>query len=158
AVLEHWSSLLRFRRIFRSGSLEPARLNHRRTGRTVLVIVVNVAEYRSKITSYQVGLSRDTHSVRTLRKNYAPGWFLKPNQSVWKADFGARPGFQHYVNKYAEVVTLNPWDDVVEFFRRAPTNLSIGGLPPGPLHYPMRYPLLNTAAMAAAAEALAGWF
>jgi hypothetical protein len=121
-----------------------------------VIIDVNVVEYHSLISSYEIGLSRDTHTVKTLRKKYAPRWFLKGKPSKWRADLAANGGFQQYVDKYAEVVALGPWDDVVEFFRRAPSNVST--LPPGPLSYPASYPLLNTAAMAAATEALAGWF
>jgi hypothetical protein len=64
------------------------------------------------------------------------------------------PGFQRYVMKYSEVVLGDPWADIVLYYDQAAV---LAGAPT-PLGFPPRYPLLNSAAMAMAAEALAGWF
>jgi hypothetical protein len=66
-----------------------------------VIISVNVVEYHSPISSYEIGLSRDTHTVKTLREKYAPKWFLKPKVSTWRADLAANGGFQQYVDKYS---------------------------------------------------------
>lgn len=118
---------------------------------------VRITEYRCVISGHQLGLVRDTHTAAVLRRRYAPSWFASPKSWIWTADLAAPPGFQWQVDKYAEVVTKDPWDDVVLYFAR---RARAGGLPvgPGPLFYPGRYPILNSAAMASAAEAIAGWF
>jgi len=64
------------------------------------------------------------------------------------------PGFQRYVMKYSEGVLGDPWADIVLYYDQAAV---LAGAPT-PLGFPPRYPLLNSAAMAMAAEALAGWF
>ena len=122
-----------------------------------MIIDVSVTEYRHSLTSRQIGLTRDRHTTSILREQYVPLWFQSPRMGQWKADLNAYPGFQQYVNKYTEVTTEEPWNDVVLFFRRL---AAVGSRPiqTGGLFYPGRYPLLNTAAMAGAAEALAGWF
>ena len=122
-----------------------------------MILDVSVTEYRHSVTAHEVGLTRDTHTVSRLRKQYVPSWFSRPTQRLWRADLTASPGFQWYVDKYAEVITNEPWNDVELFFQRLAA-VGRGPIPPGPLFYPGRYPLLNTAAMASAAEALAGWF
>lgn len=122
-----------------------------------MILNVLVTEYRSLITPHVIGLTRDAHTVSRLRQMYAPSWFSSPTRWTWNADLDAGRGFQHYVDKYAEVTTEAPWNDVVLFFNRM-SSLSGTPVPPGPLYYPARYPLLNIAAMANAAEALAGWF
>ena len=122
-----------------------------------MILNVSVTEYRPLVTAHELGLARDTHTVARLRQRYAPSWFSNPSNWVWRPDLDAAPGFQHYVDKYAESSTLAPWEDVILFFNRL---AAVSGTPitPGPLYYPARYPLLNTAAMASATEALAGWF
>jgi hypothetical protein len=126
-----------------------------------MIIDVSVNEYRHAVTAHEIGLTRDSHTVSILRQQYAPQWFTNPQQSMWAADLKASPGFQWYVDKYAEATTLDPWDDVSEFFRRmakVSPMPSSGVASSSALYYPGRYPLLNTSAMASAAEALAGWF
>ena len=122
-----------------------------------MIIDVEVTEYRHGITTDQIGLSRDTHSQKRLRSTYAPGWFSSPSRWLWRADLAASPGFQHKVDKFAEVTAVEPWQDIIEYFARKAV---AGGVQPptGALHYPGRYPILNTGAMAAATEGLAGWF
>ena len=122
-----------------------------------MILNVSVTEYRPLVSSYEIGLARDSHTVSRLRARYAPLWFSSHNSWTWHADLAAGRGSQHYVDKYSEVTTEAPWNDVVLFFNRMSL---LGGtrVPTGPLYYPARYPLLNGAAMANAAEALAGWF
>ena len=122
-----------------------------------MILNVSVTEYRYSVTAHEVGLTRDTYTVSRLREQYVPSWFSTPNQWQWRADLAGNPGFQWYVDKYTEVTTSGPWNDVDLFFQRLAA-VGRGSVQGGPLFYPGRYPLLNTAAMASAAEALAGWF
>lgn len=122
-----------------------------------MILNVSVTEYRHPVTAHEVGLTRDTHTVSRLREQYVPLWFSAPFQRQWRADLTASPGFQWYVDKYAEVVTNEPWSDVELFFQRLAA-VGRGPIPSSRLYYSGRYPLLNTAAMASGAEALAGWF
>ncbi len=122
-----------------------------------MILDVSVTEYRHQVTAHEVGLTRDTYTVSRLRERYVPSWFSAPAQRQWSADLTASPGFQWYVDKYAEVTTSEPWNDVDLFFQRLAA-VGRGSAQGGPLFYPGRYPLLNTAAMASSAEALAGWF
>lgn len=92
-----------------------------------------------------------------LKRAYAPLWFSEPMQWRWQADLDATLGFQNYVDKYSEVTTQNPWDDIALFFQRA-RGFGQTQNPPSGLLYPVKAPELNIAAMASAAEALAGWF
>ena len=62
-----------------------------------MIINVNVVEYQSQITSYEIGLSRDTHTVKTLRKNYAPRWFLKPKRLYQTSRRGPSAGSLIYL-------------------------------------------------------------
>jgi hypothetical protein len=122
-----------------------------------MILAISVTEYRYKIAPHELGLVRDTHTAKRLRQVYAPGWFKSRSVYPWKVDLNAPPGFQSQVDKYAEVVTQNPWNDVELYFTRfaKASGLATG---PGILHYPGRYPILNSAAMAAAAEGIAGWY
>ena len=122
-----------------------------------MILNVSVTEYRHSVTAHEVGLTRDTHTVSRLREQYVPSWFSASSQWQWIADLAASPGFQRYVNKYTEVTTSEPWNDVELFFQRLAA-VGQGSAQVGPLLYPLRYPILNAAAMASAAEALAGWF
>ena len=122
-----------------------------------MIINVSVTEYRHSITAHEVGLTRDTQTVSRLREQHVPSWFSAPTQSQWQADLNAGPGFQWYVDKYTEVTTSEPWKDVELFFQRLDAVGRWTGHG-GNLLYPSRNPLLNTAAMANSAEALAGWF
>ena len=126
-------------------------------GSSGMLLNVSVTRYRHLVTAREVGLTRDTHTVSRLRDRYVPAWFANPVRWIWPADLTASPGFQWYVDKYAEVTTLNPWDDVDLFFQRLAA-VGRGTIRPGALFYPGRWPLINTAAMASASEALAGWF
>lgn len=122
-----------------------------------MILNVSVTEYRHSITAQEVGLTRDTQTVSRLREQYVPSWFSAPTRSQWQADLDSTPGFQWYVDKYSEVVTSEPWSDVELFFQRlaAVGRRTAHGRN---LYYPGRDPLLNTAAMAYSAEALAGWY
>ena len=122
-----------------------------------MILNVSVTEYRHSVAAHEVGLTRDTHTVSRLREQYVPSWFSLPSQWQWRADLTASPGFQWYVDKYSEVTTSEPWNDVVLFFQRLAA-VGRGSAQRGSLFYPGRHPLLNTAAMASSAEALAGWF
>lgn len=122
-----------------------------------MVLNVAVTEYRAIIPSQVVGLARDSHTVRRLRAQYAPLWFTSPIKSTWNPDLNAGRGFQHCVDKYAEVTLKAPWDDVLLYYDWL-FLLSGKSIQPGTLHYPPLYPVLNTSAMSNAAEALAGWF
>ncbi len=122
-----------------------------------MILNVSVTEYRHSVTAHEVGLTRDTHTVSRLREQYVPSWFSTPNQWQWKADLAANRGFQWYVDKYTEVTTSEPWNDVDLFFQRL-ARVGARSARVGPLLYTLRYPILNAAAMASAAEALAGWF
>ncbi len=124
-----------------------------------MILNVSVTEYRHPVTAHEVGLTRDTLTISRLRERYVPSWFSSRARSQWQwqADLDAGTGFQTYVDKYTEVTTSEPWNDVELFFDRLAAvgrRASYGGS----LYYPGRYPLLNSAAMANAAEALAGWF
>lgn len=121
------------------------------------VLNVSGVEYRNQIDPRVLGLVRDTHTEKVLRSQYAPAWFQRPTPLSWSADLTSARGFQWYVDKYSEAVTVEPWDDVVQFFGRL-GKAAGKPAPIPPLFYPARFPILNTAAMAAAAEALAGWF
>ena len=118
---------------------------------------VSVAEYRRVLTPREIGLTRDARTVSTLRNDYAPLWFSNRTDWRWRADFDAPPGFQRYVDMYSEVTTHQPWDDVALFFDRV-AKAESGDISLDPLSYPEPSPLLNSAAMASASEALAGWF
>ena len=122
-----------------------------------MIVNVAVTEYWHQITPHEVGLARDTHTASVLRANYSPAWFSTPKHWNWPADFSSGRGFQWYVNKYAEVTTDNPWNDVLLYFANL-AKVKGSPTPTGLLYYPGRYPILNSAAMAAAAEALVGWF
>ena len=122
-----------------------------------MIIDVSVTEYHHSVTAHEIGLTRDRHTTSRLRERYVPSWFHSPNKWTWKADLTTHPGFQWYVDKYAEITTSDPWNDVVLFFRRLAT-VGPGPIQTGGLFYPGRYPLMNPAAMAGSAEALAGWF
>jgi len=117
-------------------------------------LTVTVTEHKATLSAREIGLARDAFSAKVLRQKYAPAWFASPSRSVWNADLKAAPGFDRYVAKYAEVVLSSPWDDVVLFYDQS---AKLAGAPT-PLGFPPRFPLLNTAAMAMAAEALAGWY
>lgn len=121
------------------------------------ILDVSVVEYRRALTPREIGLTRDGRTVSMLRNNYVPAWFSNPTNWRWRADFDDPPGFQRYVDKYSEVTTHQPWDDVALFFDRV-GNMGNGGGSLGALSYPDPAPLLNGAAMASASEALAGWF
>ena len=123
-----------------------------------MILDVAVTEYRHVVTSYEVGLTRDKHTESILRKEHAPAWFSNPVRSQATLDFAASRGFQWYVDKYSEVATQDPWDDISLFFRRAARVGQIRLRPPSALLYTAQYPILNTSAMASASEALAGWF
>lgn len=118
---------------------------------------VSVAEYRRALTPREIGLTRDARTVSTLRSEYVPLWFANRTDWQWRADFDAPPGFQRYVDMYSEFTTHQPWDDVELFFDRVEKAKNDGALL-DPLSYSDSRPLLNSAAMASAAEALAGWF
>lgn len=122
-----------------------------------MILDVSVTEYRHAVTGREVGLTRDRRTESRLRQTYAPAWFTNPRRWQWQADLDAAPGFQDYVDKYSEVTTKDPWDDIALFFQRASafgqTQFSSAAL-----LYPAKTPELNIAAMASASEALAGWF
>ncbi len=123
-----------------------------------MIIDVSVTEYRHAVTAQEIGLTRDRYTTPRLRERYVPSWFHSPKMWTWKADLTTHPGFQRYVDKYTEFITEEPWNDVVLFFQRRAV-VGRGPIQPSGLFYPSgRYPLLNTAAMAGSAEALAGWF
>ena len=118
---------------------------------------VSVSEYRRVLTPREIGLTRDAQTVSTLRSEYVPLWFANRTAWRWRADFDAPPGFQRYVDMYSEFTTHQPWDDVALFFDRV-EKAGSGGAPLDSLSYSDARPLMNYAAMASAAEALAGWF
>ena len=127
-----------------------------------MILSVNVNEHHADVDSHVIGLARDSNTAAVLRRDYAEKWFDYSNQWLWSADLSAGRGFQWQVDKYAEVVTVEPWKDVQFYFAQ---KAKVGGPPTpstiiltGPLKNPPRYPILNSAAMAAASEALAGWF
>lgn len=122
-----------------------------------MLLDVSVTEYRRAIMPREIGLTRDRRTEGMLKRAYAPLWFSNPIQWQWQADLDATPGFQNYVDKYSEVTTQNPWDDIALFFQRA-RGFGQTQNPPSGLLYPVKAPELNIAAMASAAEALAGWF
>ena len=73
-----------------------------------------------------------------------------------RADFGADGReFQPYVDRYSEVVASEPWKDIELYFERKEV---VDRAPSDALFYPDNRPILNTAALASATEALAGWF
>jgi len=119
-----------------------------------LILNVDVTEYRHPVTSHEIGLARDPLSAKVLRQNYAHAWFSSPTARRWQPDLSGTPGFQRYVDKYAEVVVDDPWADIILYHTQS---AMLAGAPT-PLAFPPRYPLLNSAAMAMAAEALAGWY
>jgi hypothetical protein len=118
-----------------------------------LILNIDITQYTHPVTSHEIGLARDQLSAKVLRHNYAPKWFSAPATRQWQPDLNGTPGFQRYVNKYAEVVLADPWADIVLYYDQA-ARLAGAQIPLG---YPPRYPLLNSSAMAMAAEALAGW-
>ena len=123
-----------------------------------MILDVSVTEYRHTITTQDVGLARDRQTISILRKTHAPAWFTNPVRSQLTADFTAPPGFQWYVDKYSEVTTQEPWNDIQLYFRRA-SRLQSSQPQQSMLYFPLRsQPLLNIAAMASAAEAIAGWY
>src|SRR5262245_43504288 len=119
-----------------------------------MVLTVDITEYTHPVSRHEIGLARDPLSAKVLRQNYANAWFSNPSSRRWKPDLSGTPGFQRFVDKYAEVVLQNPWDDIVRFYDQS----AILAGAPTPLGFPPRHPLLNSAAMAMAAEALAGWY
>ncbi len=127
-----------------------------------MILDVSVTEYRYTITSEQVGLTRDRQTLSILRNQQVPHWYSSESQWKWQADLTAGRGFQWYVDKYSEVTTQNPWDDVELYFRRVQRAARVGPtqipIPQSRLLYPANRPVLNTFAMASAAEAIAGWF
>lgn len=123
-----------------------------------MILDVEVTEYRHVVMPQEIGLTRDRQTVSILRNDYIPSWFSNESRWQWKADLTAGHGFQWYVDKYSEVTTLNPWDDIELYFQRL-AKVRQGSLPAtGGLLYPVNHPVLNIAAMASASEALAGWF
>ena len=122
-----------------------------------MILDVAVTEYRHTVTPHEIGLTRDRRTESILRQRYAPNWFSNPVQSQWTPDLTRGQGFQSYVDKYAEVTTQEPWDDIALFFQRA-ARLGQVQMPPGGLLYPVHRPILNISAMASASEGLAGWF
>ena len=122
-----------------------------------MILDVSVTEYRHDVTALEIGLSRDKRTESMLRRTYVSAWFTNPRHWQQQADLNAPPGFQHYVDKYSEVTTKDPWDDIVLFFQRAPA-LGQAQFSSGALRYPVKTHELNIAAMASASEALAGWF
>ena len=123
-----------------------------------MILDVAVTEYRHMITAHEIGLVRDRQTVSRLRKQYAPSWFASPNNRQMQVDFAVGQGFQWYVDKYSEVTTQEPWNDVTAYFQRV-AGIRSAQPPQSRLFYPLRnQPLLNTAAMASGAESIAGWF
>jgi hypothetical protein len=118
-----------------------------------MVLSVDVTQYTHGFDRKDIGRTRDAFTAKLLRQHAANTWFANPKISVWPADFSVAPGFDWFVRKYAEVILGDPWRDVELYFNNA---AALQGA--NPLGYPPRHPLLNTAAMAMAAEALAGWF
>ena len=110
-----------------------------------MVINVDITEYRAPVTAYEVGLAGNRSGAKLLKERYSSAWFSSPQSQSKQLDVTPSAGFQKLVDKYAEVTTHDPWSDVTLYFQR----LSSG---------PLRFPILNTAAMAAASEAIAGWF
>ena len=123
-----------------------------------MILDVSVTEYRHTITTQEVGLTRDRQTVSRLREQYAPSWFASPNDWQRQVDLDVGRGFQWYVDKYSEVTTREPWNDVTLYFRRT-AGIRRAQPTQGGLFYTLRnQPVLNIAAMASAAEAIAGWF
>ena len=123
-----------------------------------MILDVSVTEYRHTITTQEIGLTRDRRTISILRKTHTPTWFSNPVRRQLIVDFTIQPGFQWYVDKYSEVTTQEPWNDVTSYFQRI-AGIRRAPAPQGGLFYPLRnQPLLNTAAMASAAEAIAGWY
>ena len=122
-----------------------------------MIIDVWVKEYRHRVTAHEIGLTRDRHTISTLRQRYAPDWFLNPIDRHMTADFTAPPGFQRYVDKYSEATTQEPWRDIESYFQKKNRIGSVQN-PQGLMSYPVSYPRINTAALASSGEALAGWF
>ena len=122
-----------------------------------MILNVSVTEYRSELTLREIGLTRDRRTASSLRSVFVPRWFANPTSGRIRADFGEDgQEFQAYVDRYSEVAALEPWKDVELFFEKSARS---GARRSNPLFYPSdAYPLLNIAAMASAAEALAGWF
>jgi len=110
-----------------------------------VVINVDVTEYRAPITRYEVGLAGNRPGAKLLKQRYSSAWFSAPKLQSKQLDVAAGAGFQKFVDKYAEVTTFDPWSDVNLYFQRRSAGFS-------------RFSILNTAAMAAASEAIAGWF
>jgi hypothetical protein len=123
-----------------------------------MILDVSVTEYRQTITAHEIGLVRDRQTISRLRKQYAPSWFASPNDWQRQVDLDVGRGFQWYVDKYSEVTTREPWNDVTLYFRRT-AGIRRAQPTQGGLFYTLRnQPVLNIAAMASAAEAIAGWF
>lgn len=121
-----------------------------------MILNVSVTEYRRELTHLEIGLARDRLTVATLRREHVPNWFANPTNFRMRADFGADGrGFQPYVDRYSEVATSEPWKDIELYFERKE---GVGYAPAGALFYSDNRPILNTAALASATEALAGWF
>ena len=123
-----------------------------------MILDVSITEYRQTVTAYEVGLTRDRQTESRLRQQYTPAWFANPVRRQITADFTTAPGFQWYVDKYSEVTTSDPWNDIERYFQRANLVGRQGHGQPNVLSYPVSYPILNITAMASAAEALAGWY
>jgi hypothetical protein len=109
------------------------------------VINVDIIEYRAAITKYEVGLAGNRPGAKLLKDRYSQAWFSSPISDAKQLDLTRAGGFQAYVDAYTEVTTSDPWNDVELYFQRL-------------IAAPSRFPILNTAAMAAASEAIAGWF
>lgn len=84
-----------------------------------MILDVAVTEYRHVVSPREIGLTRDRQTVARLRSQYAPLWYSNASTWQWQAELESGMGFQGYVDKYSEVVTLNPWDDIDLFYRRA---------------------------------------
>ena len=109
------------------------------------MINIDIVEYRAAITKYEVGLAGNRPGAKLLKDRYSQAWFLSRTTDVKQLDPTEAGGFQAYVDAYTEVTTADPWNDVELYFQRV-------------IAAPSRVPILNTAAMAAASEAIAGWF
>ena len=122
-----------------------------------MILDVSVTEYRQTITAHEIGLVRDRQTISRLRRQNVPSWFASPNDWRRPVDLDVERGFQWYVDKYSEVTTRDPWNDVELYFRRT-AGIRRARHAQDDLFYPLRNePLLNIAAMASAAEAIAGW-
>lgn len=123
-----------------------------------MILNVSTTGYRHALTTQEIGLARDRQTIPILRKTHTPAWFANPVRRQFPADFTATRGFQWYVDKYSEVATQEPWNDIELYFQRT-SRLQSPQLQQRMLYFPLRsQPLLNIAAMASSAEAVAGWY